>query len=114
MSDVLQSITSAMQADVAALRAISQNIANAGVPAYRRQIALSSSSAASFEQLLPTPAAHQTDALTELEPRFEPLVFDRTPGTLKSTGEPLHIAIEGEGYFVLQAEQGTRLTRREE
>jgi flagellar basal-body rod protein FlgG len=105
MSEVLQSLAGAMQADVAALRTISQNLANASVPAYRRQIALS---ATSFEELLPATAAHRT----ELPPAREVLAIDRTAGTLKSTGERLHLAIEGEGYFVLQSAQGVRLTRR--
>ena len=119
MSEVLQSIANAMQADVASLRTISQNIANAEVPAYRRQIALAPTAGAidylsaaaaagdlttangvSFEQLLAEPT------------RRAPIATDHTPGTLKSTGEPLHLAIEGEGYFVVQTEQGVQLTRR--
>jgi flagellar basal-body rod protein FlgF len=104
MSEALHSLAIAMQADVAALRTISQNLANAGVPAYRRQIALATPG---FDQLLPA----STPALAELPPPRE-VAIDRTAGTFKSTGEPLHLAIQGEGYFVLQSEHGVRLTRR--
>jgi flagellar basal-body rod protein FlgF len=105
MSEALQSLAGAMQADVAALRTISQNIANAGVPAYRRQIALGTPD---FDQLLPAPA----EQLAALQSARDAVAIDRTAGTLKSTGDPLHLAIQGEGYFALQSEQGVRLTRR--
>jgi len=104
MSEVLQSLAGAMQADVATLRTISQNIANSSVPAYRRQIALTPS----FEQLLPTSAAQ----LSQPPSVRDVVAIDRTAGTLKSTGERLDLAIEGDGYFVLQSAQGPRLTRR--
>jgi flagellar basal-body rod protein FlgF len=103
MSEVLQHLAGAMQADAAALRTISQNLANASVPAYRRQIALT----AGFAELLPAAAQ-----LQPLPPARDAVAIDRTAGTLKSTGEPWHLAIEGEGYFVVQSAQGVRLTRR--
>jgi flagellar basal-body rod protein FlgF len=108
MSEVARVIAGAMQADAAALRAISQNIANADVPAYRRQMALSASSSASFQQIL---GAHESPAQAAAA-RWEGVDTDETPGVLKSTGEPLHLAIEGPGYFRLQSETGTLLTRR--
>lgn len=104
MSEVLQSLAGAMQADVSALRIISQNIANAGVPAYRRQIA----TPANFEQLLPTSTAQPGTS----PPASDAVTIDRTAGTLRGTGQSLDLAIEGDGYFVLQSAQGSRLTRR--
>ena len=105
MSEELRAIAGAMQADVAALRAISQNLANAEVPAYRRQIPLV---AASFQEVLDT-------ALTAGSPptaQWDALGTDQTPGTLKATGEPLHLALEADGYFMLQTDTGALLTRR--
>ncbi len=40
MTDSVAALASAMRADAQALRAISQNVANAQTPAYRREIAL--------------------------------------------------------------------------
>jgi flagellar basal-body rod protein FlgF len=108
MSEVLQMISGAMQADVAALRAISQNIANAEVPAYRRQVPVMAREAIGFEQLLTT----ATSGAAPAADRWDAVATDQTPGILKSTGEALHVAIEGDGYFTLQSSQGTLLTRR--
>jgi flagellar basal-body rod protein FlgF len=36
---------------------------------------------------------------------------DTTPGTLSSTGNPLDLAIQGQGYFQIQTPQGTQYTR---
>jgi flagellar basal-body rod protein FlgG len=95
MTDTIAAIANAMQSDAEALRVISQNVANAQTPAYRREVALAR---ASFDDL--------TDSL-----RIDSSV-DVRPGTLQSTGEPLHFAIEGKGFFVVSGAQGERLTRR--
>jgi len=109
MSEVLRAIAGAMQADVATLRAISQNIANAEVPAYRRQIPLA---ATRFEELLSSSLADGSTPAAQSDVQWDAVGTDETPGTLKGTGEPLHVAIEGGGYFQLQSDQGAVLTRR--
>ena len=38
--------------------------------------------------------------------------LDLTPGTLQSTASPLHLAIEGSGFFVVSTANGETLTRR--
>ena len=38
-------------------------------------------------------------------------VTDFTPQPLKDTGEPLDFAINGDGFFAVQTDQGTRYTR---
>jgi flagellar basal-body rod protein FlgF len=107
MSDAMAMIESAMRADAEALRVIGQNIANADVPAYRRQIAMSP---AGFDDLVTRTAR---DDASDAE-RSEPVapVLDMRPGTLRSTGEALHLALEGSGFFVLQSSAGLLLTRR--
>jgi flagellar basal-body rod protein FlgG len=105
MSDTIQIVSAAMHSDVENLRVISQNIANAETTAYRRQVAVNH---LQFEQMLdgvngqpPSLAAMQTQ-----------IAFDLQPGTLKSTAESLNVALDGPGFFVLQSNQGTVLTRR--
>ena len=95
MTDTITAIANAMHSDAEALRAISQNVANAQTPAYRREVPIAR---ASFDDV--------ANAL-----RLDSSV-DVRPGTLQSTGEPLHFAIEGKGFFVVSGAQGERLTRR--
>ena len=38
--------------------------------------------------------------------------LDLRPGTLRSTANPLHLALESQGFFVIQTAQGTMFTRR--
>ncbi len=98
MTDAMQAIAAALQTDAESVRIIAQNIANAQNPAYRREIAVTSTS---FDAV--TSAVHAAKMRS---------VIDRTPGTLRNTGEPLHLAVEGSGFFVIDTGQGELLTRR--
>lgn len=40
------------------------------------------------------------------------IVSDLSQGGLETTGNPLHVALDGEGFFVVDTPQGERLTRR--
>ena len=100
MNEVMGIIRSAMQSDAEAVRIIGQNVANAEVTAYQRQIPLSD---ASFPEALAA-SADLADV-----PR---VAYDSQPGTLRSTGEPLHLALEGAGFFAVESPEGLRVTRR--
>jgi flagellar basal-body rod protein FlgF len=104
MSNAIGLIESAMRADADALRVIGQNIANAEVTAYRRQIAVAR---AGFDEAVDT----QATSLAAAAPTAD-VVIDTSSGALQSTGEPLNVAIEGPGFFALQGASGTLLTRR--
>jgi flagellar basal-body rod protein FlgG len=104
MSETVQLIESAMRADAERLRSISQNIANAEVPAYRRQLLVTRGA---FDNAM---AATAPPLLADAP--LTQRVDDRRAGTLKATGEPLHLAIEGGGFFALQGANGVLLTRR--
>jgi flagellar basal-body rod protein FlgF len=98
MSDTIAVLEAAMRADADAVRMIGQNVANAEVTAYRRQV--------------PVQSASFADLVSESTVTTEP-VIDRRAGTLKTTGEPLNLALEGDGFFVLQAAAGRAVyTRR--
>jgi flagellar basal-body rod protein FlgF len=101
----MQIVGAAMQADADTLRVISNNIANTSTTAYRRQVAIAHTQ---FEQTL--------NATTESQslPSAGPLQvgIDLSPSTLKSTAEPLNVALEGAGFFVLQSGNDVLLTRR--
>jgi flagellar basal-body rod protein FlgG len=98
MSDTVGAIAAALHADAEAVRVISLNVANAQTPAYRREIPLARASFADAVGVVGT---------SPLE-----TAIDTRAGTLQSTGEPLHLAIEGKGFFVVATAQGEVLTRR--
>jgi flagellar basal-body rod protein FlgF len=94
-----------MQTEVESLRVASQNIANAQTTAYRRQMLVTH---LQFDRLLgeasvtaPNAGVMQTQIAVDLQ-----------PSTMKSTGEPLDIAMAGPGFMTLQSDAGTLLTRR--
>jgi len=104
MSDAIAALSESMRSDAETLRVIGQNVANIDTVAYRREIAVSRPS---FE-------AATDEARTELSaPLPLETVVDQQPGTIKSSSEPLHMALEGPGFFVVQmAGGGEALTRR--
>jgi flagellar basal-body rod protein FlgG len=97
MNDAIGAITSALHDDAEAVRVISLNVANAQTPGYRREIAVS-------------PNSFATDI--DAHARAAETAVDIRSGTLKSTSEPLSLAIAGKGFFVLSTAQGELLTRR--
>lgn len=109
MSEIIEIIGNAMRTDADALRVIGQNIANAGVTAYRRQIPMA---AAGFERMLGGAASATADPQTVVRSIDGNVAIDLRPGSLKSTGAPLDVALEGSGFFVLQSVAGPVLTRR--
>jgi flagellar basal-body rod protein FlgG len=103
MSDAIAALSDAMRNDAETLRVIGQNVANIETVAYRREIAVMR---ANFDQVT-------DDARAELaRPQRLETAIDLRPGTLKSTGEALHLALEGPGFFVVDTPQGEALTRR--
>ena len=104
MTDALAALSEAMRNDAEALRVIGQNVANMQTTAYRREIAVLQPS---FDQVQEDVRVASSNA-----PVFDTVV-DRTPGTLQSTGDLLHMALEGPGFFVVELpEGGEALTRR--
>lgn len=103
MSDAIASLSDALRNDAEALRVVSNNVANLETVAYRREIAVTH---ATFDQATDDARAALGRPLTVQS------MIDQRPGTLKSTGEPLHLALEGPGFFVVDTPQGEALTRR--
>jgi flagellar basal-body rod protein FlgF len=82
------------------LEVIANNMANASTPAYK-------SESAQFNEYLiqaddGTPLSFVEDAT---------LLRDWSAGTLRPTGNPLDLAINGDGYFVVSTPDGDRYTR---
>jgi flagellar basal-body rod protein FlgF len=103
MSDAIGALAEAMRNDSETLRVIGQNVSNVDTVAYRREIAVQRSS---FDQ-----AADEARAEL-ITPQFD-TVIDQRPGTLKSSRNALHLALEGPGFFVVETPNGGEaLTRR--
>jgi flagellar basal-body rod protein FlgF len=103
MTGTLEMIAAAMHADADAVRTVGINIANSDSVAYRRQIPVAR---LDFAELS---SANQTQLSQSVHTDVS---VDQHPGELKSTGEPMNLAIEGNGFFVLSTSAGEVLTRR--
>jgi flagellar basal-body rod protein FlgG len=84
---------------------ISRNLANVSTSGFQRE----SFVATPFAQLMQGGAAGGV-ALTLGVPELHTEI-DRRAGSLKLTGEPLDVAIEGDGYFEVATENGPAYTR---
>jgi flagellar basal body rod protein FlgG len=104
MTDAIAALSDAMRNDSETLRVIGQNVANMDTVAYRREITV----------MRPNFEEATDDARTELAtPLPMETVVDQRPGTIKSSSEPLHMALEGPGFFVVEMPGGDEaLTRR--
>ena len=83
------------------LSSIANNVANADTVGYRREGYLFSEYIRSLDP--------QDRSLSQT--RVGGHFFDAAPGALVETGAPLDVAIEGDGYFVVETPRGERLTR---
>lgn len=99
MADVLAIAGAAMAQDMARMATLSHNLANALTPGFRREMTYGRSFA---DHLL---GATLPDAR---------IATDLRPGTLRPTGAPLDLALEGDGFFEVQAADGPAYTRHGE
>ena len=115
MTDVLAISLQSMQQDMARLERISMNMANAATPGYKREVV----------SAMPSNASTFSDAMRNTE--FSPPVrqpeqagvanmlliqTDTRPGTLKSTGQSLDVALATPGFFEISTEAGLAYTRQ--
>ena len=110
MSVVMNILAASMHNDVDQMRLIAQNMASADVVAYRQRIGVAQPA---FSTLVgPESPAGVTAADLAAGTAQMQVAIDPHPGTLRKTGEPLDVAIQGNGYFVVSTAQGELLTRR--
>jgi len=81
---------------------ISHNLANLSTPAYRRESIM-------FEEVLRDTQRGETGEISFVQDVAT--MIDTQEGPMESTGNPLDLAISGEGYFVVETEEGPRYTR---
>ncbi|MDD3370294.1 MAG: flagellar basal-body rod protein FlgF [Alphaproteobacteria bacterium] len=79
---------------------VANNIANSSTTGFKRQ-------GIQFETYVSRPAPKQSTSFV-----FDRATFrDTTQGVISQTGNPLDLAIQGEGYFQVQTPQGVQYTR---
>ncbi|CAN5234710.1 hypothetical protein BH20ACT16_BH20ACT16_08880 [soil metagenome] len=87
---------------------ISHDLANASTPGYKADRVTTQS----FGDLLLRDSASGTPVgALGLGARIEAQTTDLSPGPLRTTGESLDFAVEGEGFFAVRGAGGTRYTR---
>lgn len=97
-----------MLAELARQDQIANDLANASTPGYKtEQLAQESFG----ELLLSNSQSGQGVGALGLGPQVVATETDMTQGPLRETGEPLDVALEGEGGLVVQAPGGVRYTR---
>ena len=102
--------------DMRLMEVISQNVANANTNGYKRELPvvrdfMTQLSVSMLESM-------QNNSLSEARSNEQSLVpgvkgmIDDAQGVLRFTGNPLDVAIEGEGFFEIDTAEGLRYTRR--
>ncbi len=97
---------SRLSAQQRAMDVVAGNLANASTPGYRAERTVFA------DWLLREPAGAEppggrTVAFTQTRATYR----ERAEGTLTQTGNPLDLALSGDGWFTVQTANGTRLTR---
>lgn len=109
MSTVMSIIAASLHSDIDQMRMAAGNMANADVVAYRQQIGVPQGD---FSQVAAAVTGGAAPGVAGPSAPQMAVTVDTRPGALKSTGEPLNVAIQGNGYFVVSTASGQLLTRR--
>lgn len=105
MLDGLYAAAAGMSAQQSELDAIGEDLANVSTPGYR-------SERVAFGELLHNAVdASGTQTNAGAGARAEVIGRSQAQGGIQQTGEPLDLAIEGDGYFQVKGAEGVQLTR---
>lgn len=85
--------------------AIANNVANAGATGFKRNIVFARELAQAETKMAPRKSDWEQTVANYITIDFSPGVFDKTDN-------PLDLAIEGDGFFMLQADDGTTVLTR--
>ena len=101
-----------MQDDMARMSSISQNLANVSTPGYKRSIPVNGG--VFLDHMHAAATAQGVAGVTDaVGPMLMPqVVIDPRAGTHRHTGNPLDIAIEGDGFFEVMTDKGPAYTRQ--
>jgi flagellar basal-body rod protein FlgF len=97
---------SRLTAQSRAMEVTANNIANMSTPGYRAE-RMVFADFLSAQTGADSPKGEHSLAYTQDRATYR----DRAEGTVTQTGNPLDLALSGDGYFTVQTQAGTRLTR---
>lgn len=103
--DVMAIAANGMQHDLLRMETISQNMANVLTPGYKKQVLVGSSFAQQVDSGLAQPAVATATVVPSLS-------IDAAPGTLRYTGNPQDVAIDGPEFFEVAGSEGPAYTRQ--
>lgn len=110
MQEILAVALGSMQQDMQRLDRVAQNLANVATPGYKREVVV----ARPFAEMVGAAGLAQV-AEAELGEALPPapvqVYADLRPGTVRLTGQPLDLALGGEGFFEVATEDGPAYTR---
>ncbi|WP_437192239.1 flagellar hook-basal body protein [Planctomicrobium sp. SH527] len=106
MINGLYSAASAMEAAARQHELIAQNLAHAQMPGYRRQSLIHDSKENQFDQELKSAVNFSSHGVHAGE-----TYIDFSSGPLEKTGHHLDVALDGEGFFVVEGPDGPLYTR---
>lgn len=86
---------------------IARNLAHASVPGYRREIMVSQTFESALNSEMPPPSGHEAWGVETMD-----VVTDFGQGPLQRTEQPLDVAIDGQGFFVVMGPDDTPLYTR--
>jgi flagellar basal-body rod protein FlgF len=100
MNEILSLVLGSMHADLGRVDRVAMNLANVQTAGYKREVAVTLPFAARVDRGVQGSSAPAAPHI------------DQRPGTLKSTGQPLDLALAGPGWFEVQTEAGPAYTRQ--
>jgi flagellar basal-body rod protein FlgG len=100
MLEGLYSAASGMEAQQQQFDAISNDMANVDTPGYQSTII-------GFHDLLYSNGDYGSNVATGAGAQAEQMGYDQTQGAIQQTGQPLDVAIDGQGYLEVRRQDGT-------
>lgn len=110
MTDVFAIALASLQRDMGQVDRVAQNLANLATPGYKREVSVARPFAESFDAA--TAAQAGRPAVDGGEPAALKVKIDAAAASLRLTGQPLDLALEGDGFFEVQTEAGPAYTRQ--
>lgn len=111
MDKVLSIALASLHQDMNRMDRVALNLVNSATPGFKREVAVSRP----FMNLIEdgaTPNSQVAGANSVLTSMPMQVVLDTRPAALKMTGEPLDLALTGDGFFEVQTETGPAYTRQ--
>jgi flagellar basal-body rod protein FlgF len=114
MQEILRIVLTGMQQDMERMNNVAINLANVGTPGYRQEVVAMRPFGALLDDAGPTGVIPSQGGDSELAMGLLGMQvrLDTRTGTIKQTGEPLDVALTGDGFFEVTTETGPAYTRQ--